>query len=883
MVTRATTLDHVHGTERMRRDLEQEIRRGMGELDMISTTTTLPLRDFVNYDNNVITATSEDENEDEDEDEDERDLRQILEDETTTDTEHEIEPHQQDTTEPASLGDDFSLKFGIAGTRQDLPATTTTNPPPQQHDTRIHHADDSNDLTYLSAPDSTRPWSPPSPAPLHGRSSTTLPRRPMTGPPSMPSLDHRSTPLQQHNNRIPTPVLTSHPSRLTPFPPSYKSSAPPAPQITKQSVVAAAAPVALPSRVSAPTPPQQSARTTTSSNHNHHNNNIRWSFATSPNYHSLSSSDKDTTRIKLPDVTGLTEGLHSPVKSKPVQFNPTSTETHEERDQIMIDLFGLKSNGNSASMMTKALDQLKRKLNLLEQDNTLSQDKVHELEYRLQQAKKIENKRSNSKSTSDFDKNSMKRDQDHELNSQLRQEQLKRQALEEVVDNLEQRVSNLNHSIQNQSNMLKQIQTHPSPYDVRTKNEMKLLRSDLKMMGLELMGLKNVLEDVLKQQLLFEQQQQQQQQRDERERMTPVDPDLTPRPNRNTWSWSGPETPSTVEPIEVKQPRLSPSPEHKSTTRQHYHRKRDDQSIKDETIRKNKNDINHHKFDQKNDSIPLRFTKNNVPSHIHSALSIASCDDDDQNPTRNLNSKERDEQRLKKENVKINNVANVKSKNSIKPMTRVTIQDDDTDDQNVQSRPQEENEEEEDLTMEFERAKKIFKSVDKDFIKLDQQNRQQQQQQTFDSNHLKQDQVGNDSLDKGFLIVNEGEECAICFRRQERLKQKGNKTFKMKDKINQEVHVNVEPKSTHQNKNIKVTIDQTKLDSRKALENVLKDLEDDFELHKKIYVELSDRYKSMSSKSNSTKRKTLANHLKQSIDTLEVKAQQVKRLHDLIQ
>lgn len=73
----------------------------------------------------------------------------------------------------------------------------------------------------------------------------------------------------------------------------------------------------------------------------------------------------------------------------------------------------------------------------------------------------------------------------------------------------------------------------------------------------------------------------------------------------------------------------------------------------------------------------------------------------------------------------------------------------------------------------------------------------------------------------------------------------------------------------------------------------------------RIYIELSDRYRSMDAKLGGGKRRALAEHLKESIDTLEIKvgfepsrfrspthgltlapidqADQVKRLHDLLQ
>ncbi|GAA5895944.1 hypothetical protein JCM6882_005567 [Rhodosporidiobolus microsporus] len=69
---------------------------------------------------------------------------------------------------------------------------------------------------------------------------------------------------------------------------------------------------------------------------------------------------------------------------------------------------------------------------------------------------------------------------------------------------------------------------------------------------------------------------------------------------------------------------------------------------------------------------------------------------------------------------------------------------------------------------------------------------------------------------------------------------------------------------------------------RRTLEGVLERLEDEFGVQKKIYLELTAEYQSMSAFSSTSKRRALADHLKASIDVLEDKARDVKRYADAL-
>lgn len=63
---------------------------------------------------------------------------------------------------------------------------------------------------------------------------------------------------------------------------------------------------------------------------------------------------------------------------------------------------------------------------------------------------------------------------------------------------------------------------------------------------------------------------------------------------------------------------------------------------------------------------------------------------------------------------------------------------------------------------------------------------------------------------------------------------------------------------------------------------VIRELEDDFTHYKSIYVELADQYKDMDAVSNVRKRNILAQHLREVVDILEQKGDQIASLSDLL-
>ncbi|KAI9456150.1 hypothetical protein F5148DRAFT_984542 [Russula earlei] len=73
-----------------------------------------------------------------------------------------------------------------------------------------------------------------------------------------------------------------------------------------------------------------------------------------------------------------------------------------------------------------------------------------------------------------------------------------------------------------------------------------------------------------------------------------------------------------------------------------------------------------------------------------------------------------------------------------------------------------------------------------------------------------------------------------------------------------------------------------RLPPQTVLVRVLRELEDDFTHYKGIYTELADQYKMMDAASNVVKRNVLAQHLREVIDVLEQRGDQIASLYDLL-
>ncbi|KAG9013566.1 hypothetical protein FRB90_005880 [Tulasnella sp. 427] len=79
-----------------------------------------------------------------------------------------------------------------------------------------------------------------------------------------------------------------------------------------------------------------------------------------------------------------------------------------------------------------------------------------------------------------------------------------------------------------------------------------------------------------------------------------------------------------------------------------------------------------------------------------------------------------------------------------------------------------------------------------------------------------------------------------------------------------------------------VDVDVDRLPPQTVLARVVRELEDEFTHHKSIYVELAEQYALMDAASNVAKRNVLAEHLREVIDILEQKGDQIASLYDLL-
>ncbi|KAF8488343.1 hypothetical protein JB92DRAFT_3016971 [Gautieria morchelliformis] len=76
--------------------------------------------------------------------------------------------------------------------------------------------------------------------------------------------------------------------------------------------------------------------------------------------------------------------------------------------------------------------------------------------------------------------------------------------------------------------------------------------------------------------------------------------------------------------------------------------------------------------------------------------------------------------------------------------------------------------------------------------------------------------------------------------------------------------------------------DGDRLPPQTVLARVVRELEDDFSHYKAIYLELAEQYGIIDAASNVAKRNVLADHLREVIDTLEQKGDQIASLYDLL-
>ncbi|GAA6001409.1 hypothetical protein JCM10207_006652 [Rhodosporidiobolus poonsookiae] len=123
--------------------------------------------------------------------------------------------------------------------------------------------------------------------------------------------------------------------------------------------------------------------------------------------------------------------------------------------------------------------------------------------------------------------------------------------------------------------------------------------------------------------------------------------------------------------------------------------------------------------------------------------------------------------------------------------------------------------------------------------------------------------------------------CANCHGRKKGLERSEEKE-KEKVRRRREEKVKEQEEARREEKRAARRKEREREEHRRTLEGVLERLEEEFAVQKKIYLELTAEYQSMTSRHDSGKRRALASHLKQSIDVLEDKARDVKQYADAL-
>ncbi|KAI5481911.1 hypothetical protein MNV49_000188 [Pseudohyphozyma bogoriensis] len=545
------------GTERERRNLEEEIRRGMGELERKSDASVSD-HDSVGF----------------------GDLS-----ETDDRRPGGFRARMEDPSESSSdsLGDDFSLQIGMAGRR----ASRDDRVPPPVDQLSDNDDDSDRDLTYLTldrsvispakmsapppAPSAAAP--PGASAPTRGlgrefeRATTNnnnAGSKPFGTTTTAATADGArralgdnyasSAPFGQQSKSV--PITTTHAPRLVPFPSAYSSA-------TKLASV---------SPSSIPRFPQTKVPNNTRENGFTPTTVAADGFTRRP----------DDSRIRLPDVTGLTEGLRSP--ARPRGNIPVSQA----------------STGAEDVAISGALDQLRKRLSSLERENSMSAARVRELEAQIEE----DSRHSKERETPAVQPVQQQRSPAGTWEVKLKEEREKREALEALVARLRSHVTHLSHSLEDHSATLSALRSAPKPHhpDEGLVEEVHALRQGLEGLGADVDVVKNVVDGLVRERQAAdewdkeEKERRRDMERNERVEMEglarkfqqqeplrsakPVqeDPDRTPRPSRFTGEWTGPETPKTgrsfLDAAEIKrlqqdlameEARLSPSPRPRKT------------------------------------------------------------------------------------------------------------------------------------------------------------------------------------------------------------------------------------------------------------------------------------------------------------------------------
>ncbi|KAL8278239.1 hypothetical protein RQP46_009412 [Phenoliferia psychrophenolica] len=756
--TEDLNLDHLEiatdGTERKRRTLEDEIRRGMGELgDHSSESESASERESVGRFGDL------------DDRDDEGRRAAALGDESQSGSE--------------SLGDDFSLRINMAGLRGAATAAMGAHHHPDHHASSASDSDDGGlgdleeaDLTYVTLP--AHAYGSPAPAPP-SRQNNKAPAAAAPPPPAAAPLAF--TRPQPTTRDVPRPsfspaVPSNQRANAAVFADQNRPPGGPSPAFSRPTF-ANFHPTSVPRNyfTSSPlSPPTLRAP-----------NNSR-------------QTPSDATRMRLPDVTGITDGLRSPLKSRGhYTVAPGATATDE-------------------AVINGALGQLKDRLAKLERENSMSAARVRELETRLRDEEHEAAMREPVAA----------RDAGDDWEAKLREEQDRRQGLEDLVTRLRSQVANLAHSLKSQAESINDLRAHRPATPVPShalEDEVASLRTGLDGLGAEVEAVRSVVDELVR----------------EREAQAASDWEREEDERRRSMERARAPEPEGLARREHDRSRRSPAP---SLNEGGFRRSKRDESVLEDPDRTPRANRTHGVGRRTGPGTPQTeksFHSLEEIEALRQSILAEAARSSSPRPHKQHNTAPQEEHESY-DAARQSAAAYSKPKESRQHKAPSHHHDDDyrTDQESQLD----------------ERAERIFESV----------------------------RNMNSSADL----------CTVCRRRRrsgvpDRAFGSAPPKMQRAQRSEQEYEAESEEGNAWDAPPAFVPQQKSRKERQATADSTLKILEDDFKAHMRIFVELAAEYRGMSPRADGEKRRVLGEHLRESMDTLDLKAQRIRDTHDLIQ
>ncbi|KAK4702286.1 hypothetical protein P7C70_g3935, partial [Phenoliferia sp. Uapishka_3] len=848
--TNDLNLDHLEiqtdGTERKRRTLEEEIRRGMGELGQRSqseqSSSQSQSGESVGYgDMSDVDAPSA-----------MRSFADRIADETTE-------------SGSESLGDDFSLRIGMAGSRGMAPGPAAGRPNSHldhHHDgSSASQSEDEEDLqerslTYQTVRGGAESLaSPPTARQQNNNNKAPTPPPPASNPPlSFARTQFFKHPPPPSSIALPSPAPPTSAMRVNPAVFNDENRPPgPSPSFRPRPTFANLHSTTIPT-VHRPyfTSSPLSPATVRAPN----------------NSRQTTAAPQSAGRMRLPDVTGITEGLRSPLKARGHYAVAPGAATSDE------------------AVINGALSQLKERLARLERENSLSAARVRELETKLQDEEHEASVRAPSVAREAIG---------DDWQEKLQEEQDRRQGLEDEVTRLRSQVAHLAHSLKSHTEALNELHAHQRESSSAThlpvqalEAEVSSLRTGLDDLGAEVEAVRNVVDELVREREAHaaveweKEEEERKRSMEQRQR----EPEVLEGMARRSMGREerGRRSPA---PAPVTQARMSES----YTEGYKAGRKEGSGSVgvedPDRTPRANRTYAFGKRTGPGTPQSERSFHSREEIEQLRQSILKEAARTSSPQPHQHKPSPPKEQRRQKQQTHFANFEAPTRPSTAPLPTRRpsppVAPRHHESYDSHLSSRTPHHHA----TSRPQERPKEVHHQAASSHHSAEYQSR------SSDELDARAERV----FDSVKAVNSSADLCTICRKRRTGTGRSEQRAFgsappklqrvpvpetvgtKSETEYEADVEVQIEREET-----VPVVMAQQKSrkDRQATVDRALKVLEEDFEAHKRIYVELSNEYRGMDSRVEGVKRKVLSNHLKESIDTLELKAEQIRDMHDLL-